>query len=113
MVGPSSESVYRRDIAATKSTKLVNTLRSALRVRPVGACGRNNLLRAFRQKLRGSRQAGQAGSGRPETVVNSFRVGIEYGWTDVVPDPTSGTDVYFTKIYCNRNTADIYKMIDP
>ncbi len=28
-------------------------------------------------------------------------------------NPGRGTDIYFTKIYCNRHTADIYKMIDP
>lgn len=112
--GPNSASIYRRDIAGKTTTKLVNTLPPArFEYNPTvladgtayyahsgNGCG--NTVKLVKQA-----------PGQPETVVNTFSRGIDYVNATAVPDPISGTDIYFTKYYCNRQTADIYKMIDP
>ncbi len=114
IVGPTSESVFRRDIAGKKTTKLVNTLPPARYEYYPSVLADGTTYYAHSGSDCGDHvKLVKQAPGQPETVVNSFSQGIDYGWPDVVPDPTSGTDIYFTKIYCNRHTADIYKMIDP
>ncbi len=112
--GPKISSVLRRDIAAKKSTKLVNTLPPARFEYNPSVAADGTAYYAHSGSACGDHvKLVKQAPGQPETVINTFSSGIDYVDADVVPDPTSGTDIYFTKYYCKRQTADIYKMIDP
>jgi hypothetical protein len=67
------------------------------------ACGQS--VRLVRQPL-----------GGPQEVVLSLRPGRDiFSKTQAVPDPTSGTDVYYSQARCGnpRNARDIYEVVVP
>ena len=51
--------------------------------------------------------------GRPPTVLVHFKSGYDVFSTSATADPTSGTDVYFTKIKCRGNKGDIFRVTAP
>lgn len=111
---PKTASVFRRDIAAGQTTKLVNTLPPARNEYNPSVLADGTAYYAHSRIACGDHvKLVKQTPGQPETVVSTFSPGIDYTGSDAVPDPTSGTDIYFTKYYCKRQTADIYKMIDP
>ena len=112
--GPSSCSVYRRNIATRVSNKLVNTLqRDKYEFDPAVAVNGTAYYVHSGQYCGQRVRLVKHGVGTPETVLTGFNNGVGLGQLTAAPNPVSGTDVYFTKIRCALNSSDVYKVLDP
>ena len=49
--------------------------------------------------------------GQPETVLVHFKPGFDILSSFTTPDPTSGTDYYFTKYGCRAKTGQAFKVV--
>lgn len=107
-------SIYRRDIAAGITKKLINTFATgryefapsvakdgtAYFMHESQGCGHNAIL--------AKHPVGQAA-----TTLVHFKPGYDVLDTSATANPTSGTDVYFTKYRCARYTTNVFKVTAP
>ena len=111
---PTNCNVYRYDITTGTTTKLVNT-NPAARFSYLPSVSSNGTL----FYIHGERGCGNHTTlaerpvGGPETILVHFKPGMDVVSTSASADPSSGTDVYYSRVDCRNNHSDVYKVVAP
>ncbi len=106
--------VYRRDIAAAKTSKLVNPT-PALSQRYAPSVGANGTAYFAQSRPGCGNQVTLVKQpiGQPEAVLVHFKPGFDILSSFTTADPTSGTDYYFTKYGCRARSGQAFKVVAP
>jgi hypothetical protein len=108
--------VFRYDIGAGTTTRIPNTVPGRYQYRPsVTADGTVYFVHSGQACGQGVRIMRQPLVGPPEVLL-SVKPGRDiFSKTQAVPDPTSGTDLYYSRVRCTNvsNARDIFKVVVP